>query len=134
MATPLQRSLNRALAVLGAALVLASGVVLVVYGAGSEGGATAPAATAASVDKVEIADFKFVPAAISVATGTTITWTNRDSAPHTATSGASPSPDGLFDTGILKKGQSKKIKLSKPGTFEYYCELHAFMKGTVTVR
>ncbi len=134
MTTPPQRSLDRALAVLGAALVLASGVVLVVYGAEGEGGAKAPVAAATSVDEVPIADFKYVPAAISVATGTTITWTNRDSAPHTATSGASPSPDGLFDTGILKKGQSKKIKLSKPGTFEYYCELHAFMKGTVTVR
>ena len=87
-----------------------------------------------TVDKVPIADFKFVPEAVTVAAGSTITWTNSDTAPHTATSGASPSPDGLFDTGILKKGQSKEIKLTKPGAFEYCCELHAFMKGRVTVK
>ena len=134
MSTSHHRTLDRALAVLGAALVIATPVVLVAYGTQSEGGAKPAAATAKSVDAVDIADFKFVPAAISVAAGTSVTWTNSDSAPHTATSGSSPSPDGLFDTGILKKGKSSKIKLTKTGSFEYYCELHAFMKGTVTVR
>ena len=134
MDTPLQRSLNRTVAVLGAALVVATGAVFVAYGGESESGASGPAAPAVAVDKVPITNFKFVPDAVTVAAGSTITWTNSDAAPHTATSGASPSPDGLFDTGILKKGQSKEIKLTKPGTFEYYCELHAFMKGTVTVK
>lgn len=134
MSSPRHPALDRVLAVLGSALVVATAVVLVAYGTGTEGGAKTPSTTAIMADEVDIADFKFVPAAISVASGTTVTWTNSDDAPHTATSGSSPSPDGVFDTGILKKGKSSTIKLTKPGTFQYYCELHAFMKGTVTVR
>jgi len=130
----MSKPLNRVIAALGVALVLAAGVVLLVYSGGTDSPTTQPSATAAAVDKVDIKDFKFVPAAVSVPVGTTITWTNGDTAPHTATSGDSPSPDGLFDTGIFKQGQSRKIKLSKAGTFDYYCELHAFMQATVTVK
>jgi len=134
MTTSLQRSLNRVIAVLGTALVVATGVTFAAYGGQDERGAAPnPAAPAAAVDEVDIKDFKFVPEAIAVKAGTTITWTNSDAAPHTASSGSSPLPDGVFDTGILKTDQSKRIKVTKPGTFAYYCELHAFMKGTVTV-
>ena len=69
-----------------------------------------------------------------VAVGAKITFTNQDDAPHTATSGASPNADGVFDSGTLKKGQSKSVKLAKAGTFSYYCAFHPFMKGTVTVK
>jgi len=127
----MSKTSNRVIAALGVALVLAAGVVLLVYGGGTDSPTDQPSA---AVDKVDIKDFKFVPAAVSVPVGTTITWTNGDTAPHTATSGDSPSPDGLFDTGIFKQGQSRKIKLSKAGTFDYYCELHAFMQATVTVK
>ena len=43
-------------------------------------------------------------------------------------------PDGLFDTDIINKGETKSVTVSKPGTFEYYCALHPFMHGTVIVR
>lgn len=130
MTSTTKSALNRVLAVLGGVLIVATGVVLVT--ARSPDAAVTPAT--ASVNEVDITDFKYAPAAISVKAGTTITWTNRDSAPHTATSGASPNPDRVFETDIITKGQSKKIKISKRGTFEYYCALHPFMKATVTVR
>jgi plastocyanin len=133
MPVKLNSSLNRALALLGTALILATGVIALTSSGGSPA-ATKPAAAVADVDHVDIADFKFAPDAISVAAGTTITWTNRDSAPHTATSGASASPDGAFDTDIITKGHSKTVKLSKAGTFTYYCALHPFMHATVIVR
>lgn len=102
---------------------------------GQSGAAGVQQATRASkaVDTVQIEDFLFEPAAVTVAVGTKLTFTNQDSAPHTATSGPSPELRGVFDTGNLAKGQSASVTLTKAGTFAYYCELHAFMKATVTV-
>lgn len=133
MPATINSNLNRALALLGAALILATGVIVLTSSGGSPAAAK-PAAAVADVDRVDITDFKYAPDAISVAAGTTITWTNRDSAPHTSTSGASAAPDGAFDTDIITKGQSKSVKLAKAGTFTYYCALHPFMKATVIVR
>lgn len=127
--------LDRVLALLGAALVVATGVVFVAHDAAPSAAGTQQAAgPATATDAVQIKDFLYDPAAITVAVGTKITFTNADSAPHTATSGPSPNPDGVFDTDILQKGQSKAVKLAKAGTFAYYCTLHPFMKATVTVR
>lgn len=85
-----------------------------------------PAADAAA--GVTIQNFSFVPASVTVPAGATITWTNQDAAPHTATS-----VDNSFDTGTLKQGQSATLTFSKPGTFNYICSIHPFMKGTITV-
>lgn len=124
-------------AVLGAMLVLAT------LAACGDRGATTTATRAttgtrgaapAGVDHVRIEDFKYVPSTITVAPGTTITWTNRDKAPHTATSGASPNADGVFESGTITKGASRTVTVSKRGTFAYYCAFHPFMKGTVIVK
>jgi plastocyanin len=123
---------NRVLAALGVVLILATGAVFATTS--SSGAPAAAKAPVAAVDHVRISDFKFAPVAISVAVGTTITWTNEDDAPHTATSGDSPSPDDVFDTDIIKKGQSRTVKVTTKGTFQYYCALHPFMQATVTVR
>jgi plastocyanin len=133
MTSKLKQTLDRCLALLGVLLILATAAVLVIS-AGGKDAAAKPAVAAAEVDDVRLADFKFAPEAITVPVNSTITWTNDDNASHTATSGASPTPDGLFDTDIIAKGHSRKIKLTKRGTFEYYCALHPFMHGTVTVR
>ncbi|MGI8477693.1 MAG: plastocyanin/azurin family copper-binding protein, partial [Thermomicrobiales bacterium] len=62
---------------------------------------TAPTAAAAPAaqESVAIADFSFTPNALEVAAGTTVTWTNTDTVPHTATA-----DDGSFDSGPLAKG------------------------------
>lgn len=134
MSSTSQRILNRVLVVLGVALVLATGAVLVAHDEqGAAAGAQQPTGAAKAADEVQIKDFLFEPAAITVPAGTRITFTNQDRAPHTATSGPSPELRGVFDTGNLTKGQSRSVTLAKAGTFAYYCELHAFMKATVTV-
>lgn len=135
MSTTSQQLLNRMLMVLGAVLIVATGAAFAARDDHSSGTQAQPATRpATSVDEVQIADFLFKPEAVTVAVGTTITFTNDDSAPHTATSGLSPNPDGVFDTDVLKKGESKAIKLTRAGTFAYYCALHPFMKATVIVK
>ena len=121
-------------ALLGVALVVATGVVFLAHD-GEQSSAMAQPQTAAPASgaTVPISDFLYKPEQLSVAVGTKVTFTNEDNAPHTATSGQSPTADGVFDTGNLKKGESKAVKLAKAGTFAYYCAIHPFMKATVIV-
>ena len=55
---------------------------------------------------------------------------------HDITSGKSPTPDGKFDTGIIGPNQaSEPIAMpAEPGEYPYYCTLHPFLVGTVTVQ
>jgi len=130
-----RRLLNRMLIVLATALVAATAVVFVAHERqDGEPAAQQPGEPARAGDKVQIKDFLYDPAALTVSAGTKLTFTNQDNAPHTATSGSSPTADGVFDTGTLTKGQSKTISATKTGTFAYYCAIHPFMKGTVIVK
>jgi plastocyanin len=131
MSRHLGRSPKRVVALFGAALIIAAAVLLV--GHERQGAETAQSGSAPRVDRVRITGFAYAPAAITVPTGTTVTFTNSDSAPHTATSGTSPTPDGMFDSGTLRKGDSKRVTLTTPGRRAYYCALHPFMKATVIV-
>lgn len=87
-----------------------------------------PAARAAASQSVRIVDFAFGPASVTVNVGDTVTWTNEDSAPHTATA-----DDGSFDTGTLGRGQRGSHTFPAAGTVTYYCNVHPSMTGTVVV-
>jgi LPXTG-motif cell wall-anchored protein len=89
----------------------------------------APKAHAAGSQSVPIQGFAFKPATVTVNEGDTVTWTNQDTAPHTATAS-----DGSFDTGSLKKGASGSHTFSQAGSFAYICSIHPNMKGTVVVK
>ena len=88
----------------------------------------AAAVSAAASTGVTIKNFAFSPSGSSVHVGDTITWTNQDIAPHTATA-----KDGSFDTGTINKNKSGSHTFTKAGTFPYICSIHPSMKGTVTV-
>jgi len=87
-----------------------------------------PTVRAAGSTGVTIKNFKFTPGTSTVKVGDTITWTNQDIAPHTATA-----KDGSFDTGTINKNKSGSHTFTKAGTFPYICSIHPSMKGTVTV-
>lgn len=86
---------------------------------------TAPVFAADHV--VDIQSMKFSVPALEVAVGDTITFTNHDAAPHTATA-----KDGSFDTGRLNKGQSATVTIAAAGTFDYFCAVHPSMKASIT--
>ena len=79
----------------------------------------------------------FVPAILTVSKGTTVTWTNGDSTLHTVTSGSPESGNSgtgtEFDSSYLAAGKTFQHQFSIPGTFDYYCTLHPYMKGKVVV-
>ncbi|TLX94538.1 MAG: hypothetical protein E6K96_08335 [Thaumarchaeota archaeon] len=59
----------------------------------------------------------------------TVTWTNNDTSPHTASS-----MSGAFNSGNLNPGQSYTFTFTAPGTYVYYCAYHGFMHGMVIVK
>jgi plastocyanin len=91
--------------------------------------ATKPAAPEGGAVKADIADFAFAPKNLTVKVGEAITWTNSDSAPHTVTA-----KGGAFDSGNMQQGDTFTWKADKAGTFEYLCDIHPSMVGTVTVQ
>jgi plastocyanin len=70
---------------------------------------------------------------VQVDAGTKVTWTNKDSSPHTATA-ADDAQRESFDTKVIKQNASASVTFSKPGTYAYVCDLHPFMKASVVVR
>jgi plastocyanin len=75
----------------------------------------------------------YTPNPVQAGVGDTVTWTNDDTQPHTATSGEAISPDGRFDSGILAPAAIFEYTFTEPGEYPYFCLLHPNMVGTVTV-
>ena len=89
----------------------------------------AAGARAADALHVEIRTFAFAPQDITVAPGTTITWTNADETPHTLAA-----RDATFKSKALDTGDSFTFTFAQEGDFAYFCTLHPFMTGVVHVR
>ena len=77
---------------------------------------------------VSIEGFAFSPADITASVGQTITFTNGDSAPHTATL-----DDGSCTTANLSQGGSEGLTFNAAGSYPFHCNVHPDMKGTITV-
>jgi len=95
------------------------------------GAMATPAASADSASDVmvDITDFAFNEASVTIPVGGSVTWTNNDSAPHTATA----QDRDVLQTGTLNQGESFTQVFDTPGTYEYFCEFHPNMSGTVIV-
>lgn len=82
---------------------------------------TQPPAPTAGPQAVSVAliDFAFDQPTLTIKVGTTVSWINRDPAPHTITF-----DDGSFDSGTLAQGQTASFTFDKAGEFAYYCLFH----------
>jgi plastocyanin len=93
------------------------------------GAADTAADAAAESLAVDIKDFAFNPPEITVPVGGSVTWTNSDPVPHTAT--------GLdreaLQSGAIAPGESFTQAFDAAGTVEYFCEFHPNMKGSIVV-
>jgi plastocyanin len=78
--------------------------------------------------EVAIEGFAFTPANLTVKKGTTVTWTNKDSAPHTVTG-----EDGGPDSATLQPNDTYQFTFSEVGSFAYHCNFHTSMVAKVTV-
>ena len=77
---------------------------------------------------VDVVDFAFEPAELTVEVGATIEWDNLGSAPHTVTA-----DDGTFDSGQLDPGETYAYTFDTAGTYDYHCEIHPEMTARIIV-
>lgn len=75
----------------------------------------------------------FIPSNVLASVGQEITWSNDDSAAHTVTSGSPGASDGVFDSGLFIAGSTFSTTLDEPGEYPYYCLVHPWMIGNITV-
>ena len=96
--------------------------------------ATVSAAPGSAVPGCEETNECYIPEDVSVDVGGEVTWTNDDTAAHTVTSGtAEEGPDGNFDSSLFMAGTSYSVVFEEEGVFPYFCMVHPWMIGTVTV-
>lgn len=86
--------------------------------------AAAPTRAAISID-----NFDFSPMTVTVAAGTTVTWTNADDIPHTVRA-----VDGAFHSKPMDSADSYSFTFTRPGVYSYFCSIHPKMVGKVIVR
>ncbi|MGY5151444.1 MAG: plastocyanin/azurin family copper-binding protein [Candidatus Nitrosopumilus sp. bin_6a] len=76
----------------------------------------------------------YIPYHVTVSAGQEITWSNDDSAAHTVTSGTpAGGPDGIFDSSLFMAGGTFSVTLNEAGEYPYFCMVHPWMIGIVTV-
>jgi plastocyanin len=135
--TPLRRA--------GSVVLAATAFVIILAACGGGGGsnsstgttaattgstaASAPAGNAVSAITVVIQNFAFKPDNFTVTPGATITVKNEDTAPHTLTA-----TNRSFTTGQINPGQTGTVKApAAAGSYPYFCLIHQFMTGKITV-
>ena len=88
-----------------------------------------------SVPGCEATNECFVPYEVTVDVGGEVTWSNDDSAAHTVTAGsATDGPSGVFDSSLFMAGTTFSHKFEVAGEFPYFCMVHPWMQGIVTVQ
>jgi len=85
-------------------------------------------AAGAGPNQVVADNFSFAPAVTSVATGSTVTWTNRDDVPHNIVS-----TQQKFKSPVLDTDEQFSHTFDRPGTYPYFCSIHPKMTGRVVV-
>ena len=90
--------------------------------------ATQLAASPAGEVSINISGFKFDPASVTVKVGTTLTWTNQDTATHTVKAN-----DGSWSSDNLMQADTFSQAFTQAGAFAYTCGIHPSMVGIVIV-
>ena len=118
---------------------------------GSGGGANATAGTPAATTTTAAATLTipmgastpgnpaYEPASLTVKKGDAIDVVNKDSSPHTVTSGTGledPNAGKMFDTSIINAAASAQIATAdlEAGEYDYHCSVHPFMTGKIIVQ
>jgi plastocyanin len=107
--------------------ILLLGMALFALSAGALAADAVPVAKTPTV--VEIHNMRFIPAMLTVAVGTKVTWVNEDAAPHTVTDKADQ-----FHSELLERKGTFSFTFASPGEFTYFCTIHPTMVGKIVVR
>lgn len=87
-----------------------------------------PALALAQDSEVAIKNYKFEPQNLTIKAGTKVTWKNTDQIPHGVAD-----KNKKFRSPAMDTGDTYSFTYAAPGTYSYFCTLHPYMTGTVTV-
>jgi plastocyanin len=118
---------------LGAGVLFVAGALLLAACGSStptKSGTAAASGSSSGGSSITISNFMFTPMSLRVSPGATVKVTNKDSATHTLTA-----TGGQFNTGNITQNQTKTFKApAKAGTYDYICNIHQYMMGTIIVK
>ena len=114
--------------VLAIAVIVAAGFILLTGAPRSH--ATGPSDKSPGIIEIKIDNFSFGPMTMTVAAGTTVTWTNNDDVPHTVVS----DDKATFRSPALDTGEHFSYTFSRPGKYPYFCSVHPKMVAEVVVQ
>lgn len=87
-----------------------------------------------SVPGCEETNACYSPADITIKVGDTVEWINVDTAAHTVTGGSpADGPSGVFDSSLVMANANYAFTFDKAGSYKYFCMVHPWMVGSVTV-
>ena len=89
----------------------------------------APASAVPAVKQITLGAMSVSPMQLTVKTGETVEWINKDVVDHTSTEKKS----AAWNVSIAP-GKSAKVVMKKAGTFDYYCRYHPNMVAKLIVR
>jgi plastocyanin len=98
----------------------------------SQSSSSASDSTNPTSGNITIKDMMFTPSQITVAKGGTVTWTNDDTIAHTVVDDLSGV--GGPNSGNIASGATYSFTFTKVGSFQYHCNLHPSMRGTIVVK
>jgi plastocyanin len=96
--------------------------------------ANAQQVAATAPDEIVIENFQFLPATLTVAPGTAVTWISHDEEPHNILSIGAPGQPRLFRSQAMTEGEKYTFVFDKPGTYNYICSVHPHMQGTIVAK
>ncbi len=74
------------------------------------------------------------PADVTINAGDTVHWMNLDTAAHTVTGGSpADGPSGVFDSSLVMVDATYEFTFDDAGSYDYFCMVHPWMVGSVTV-
>ncbi len=118
--------------IISLALVMACGLLMLTGCGGKSSNnsmnPTSSGNTPVIAASVSIVNFAFSPAIVHLKVGGTVTWTNKDATPHTATD-----LGGSFDSGSLSTDQVFKHTFATAGTYTYHCTIHTMMPNATII-
>jgi plastocyanin len=118
--------------------VVAATYVLLIIASGCQGGNESVRASVStaersaanpSANQVSIDNFTFSPQMLTVSSGATVVWLNRDDVPHSIVS-----TDKLFKSKLLDTDEKFSFTFTKPGEYSYFCGIHPHMTGMIVVK
>lgn len=83
--------------------------------------------------EIKIAKMKFQTTEVRIKSGSTVTWANTEPLPHNVHFKTGAGLDKDVEGPMLRANQTYSVKFNAPGTYDYICTPHPFMKGKVVV-